>query len=135
MSERSAGSSYGRGCREARRALRDLWSDEDAGARSDWLSEHIRSCPACRDEFEELRRIDRALWRGLGAIRARISPPSEDAVRETVRRALEEPPEVQTLRRIRRTVRTVLWGTLFALVLLAAFALAAAVYRALKALP
>lgn len=135
MNERNPESAPGPGCREARRALRDLWTDEVSEARSDWLPAHLHSCPACREDFEELRRIDRALWRGLGAVRARMAPPSEETVRETVRRALEEPPEVETFRRIRRTVRTILWGTLFALVLLAAFALAAAVYRALKAPP
>lgn len=139
-------------CRKAREALAQRLSERsvsdpgpfqrtgtDQGpAREEppeWLSSHLAECPSCRRELGELEELDRALWRNMAHMRERIAPPSEETVRETVRRALERPAEVEYLRRIRRTVRALLWGTFFALVLLAACALAVALYKALRAPP
>ncbi len=124
-------------CRKVRRALARRLSEEPPGFSTspEWLSSHIAECPSCEQELREIGEVDRALWRSLAAVRERIAPPSEAAVRETVRRAFEPPPEVACLRRIRRTVRTLLWVTFFAFVLLAACALAAGLYRAITGRP
>ena len=57
---------------------------------------------------------------------------SEEKVAETLRRVHEEVPELQLIRRVRRPLRIILWGTFYALMLLACVALAAVLYKALR---
>lgn len=95
---------------------------------------HLESCPDCRREANALRRIDRALTNGFSSLGEILGPPSDRIIEETVRRVRETPPEVQLIRRVRRPLRIILWGVFYAFTLLASYALAVALLKALRGL-
>ena len=99
-----------------------------------WLADHLASCSRCRGHAGDLTRLDAVLASGFRAVGGIVGVPSDGQIQETIRRVREEPVEVETIRRIRRPVRVILWGVFYAFTLVACCVLAVALYRALKGL-
>jgi predicted anti-sigma-YlaC factor YlaD len=140
------------GCLRVREYLRDRWIEEPAlSAPSEekrapgeaeghfvlddaQVQAHLARCSACRSEADALRHLHRMLENGFSRLLQQVAPLSDDVLQETVRRVREDSPEVQCLRRIRRPLRLILWGVLYAFTLLGVSVLAVALYRVLRAL-
>ncbi len=129
-------------CVPYRETIESAWLDGETHIRDQAfpgpgmdLKSHLDSCPGCHDLAEELARWDRRLGSTLRPLGRSIPQPSEERIAATLRDVAEEDPDVKLLRRLRRPLRTVLWGTLFALVLLAGCVLAMMAYKALLGSP
>ena len=119
------------GCAEARKALRSRWVDgKEADGRSDPAS-HVESCAECRSMAEEIELLDVHVARGLGYLGSLVDGPPDERVDEILRRIGEEQLDATLIRRVRRPIRILLWIAFYSFTLLAAFVLAAAVYRAI----
>jgi len=76
--------------------------------------------------------LDKAVAVFFQDLDGKVSTPTKERIEETLLRLRERPVEVEVLRRIRRPLRIILWGTFYAFTLLAASVLALALYKAIK---
>ena len=91
---------------------------------------HLEECLSCRREAESLAQLDRHLETGFRELARSTPPPSEDQI-SRILRSVSTQPDVIVLKKIRRSLNTVLWITFFAFCLGACFALGALAYRIL----
>jgi hypothetical protein len=98
------------------------------------VSEHLRTCPQCRGEAQEICHLDSILSGGFSSWEACVGQPSDELVASTLARVQEEAPEATLFRRLRRSTRLLLWGLFYAFTLLASMILAVALYRAVRGL-
>ena len=118
-------------CEDAVKALRSLWVDgKETGGGSD-PSQHIESCASCRSIAEEIELLDVQVARGLGYLGSLAETAPDERLDEIIRRIGEEQLDAKLIRRVRRPLRILLWIAFYSFTLLAAFLLAAAVYKAL----
>jgi len=116
-------------CAEVQERLRERWVH---GLADDSTESHLLTCLECRDEANELDRLDKAVAVFFQDLDGKVSTPTKERIEETLLRLRERPVEVEVLRRIRRPLRIILWGTFYAFTLLAASVLALALYKAIK---
>jgi hypothetical protein len=128
-------------CVAYRETIESAWLESGPLAREETfppseldLKLHLDGCPDCTGLARDLARWDRRLNATLHPIGQSIPPPSEERIAATIRGVAEEDPDVRLLRRIRRPLRAIFWGTFYALVLLGGCVLAMAAYRALQRL-
>jgi hypothetical protein len=130
-------------CAETREALRSAWHNSAPERTPDTdmpsiviaeesIERHLRTCPACRQEAEDMRRVDTALRLGFDRITGSLSPPTRECLDALIRRVRAESPEARFRVRMGRALRTVLWGALWALTLAAFSLVALAAYRAIR---
>ena len=118
-------------CAEALEALRSRWIDGKESAGGSDPASHIESCPACRSMADEIEILDVHVARGLGYLGSLVEGTRDERVDEIIRRIREEQLDSNLMRRVRRPIRILLWIAFYSFTLLAAFILAAAVYRAI----
>ncbi|MBI4602984.1 MAG: hypothetical protein HY721_13585 [Planctomycetes bacterium] len=124
-------------CLEVQDALREDWAGapgqrlEGAEPLPVAVTFHIEGCMTCRGMAEEIRRLDRELGSSLEALASGIEAPSQERIDDTLRRLSEEDPAARLLRKLKRPLRLVLWGTLYAFTLLLCSVLAVALYKAI----
>jgi hypothetical protein len=95
---------------------------------------HLSSCARCQKEARDFHQVSCDLLAGFTALVRVVDLPTREKMDEIIRKAREEPPEAQLLRRLRRPFRVILWAAFYAFTLLACSALAVALYKALKTL-
>jgi hypothetical protein len=117
-------------CAEAQEALLAHWVDGAGEALE--AKAHLASCATCRGLAEEIDLIEAQLARGLDRLGSLVGTPPDERVEEIIRRIREEKLDSKFIRMVRRPVRILLWIAFYSFTLLAAFVLAAAVYRALR---
>jgi anti-sigma factor RsiW len=93
---------------------------------------HIRSCPQCRAEIEEIAQVDAIIAGAFQSVRRGIPGPSPREIDQILSRVRDEPPAARLFSRIRRSVNRMLWLTLVVLSTLAIVLVARAVIHYLK---
>ena len=101
------------------------------GAEHSALLSHLASCSACRERLRPYFEIDDALRHAFKALESGLGAPSPECVDEILRRTREAPEESRILKRIRRSVNTLLWISVFALSGAGLAAIAWLLYRVL----
>jgi len=96
------------------------------------VAEHLDRCPECRGAADDLRRMDECLRTGFRELETIVGAPSRERIEETIRRVREASPDAELIRKIRRPLRIILWGTFYGFTLVACSLLAWALYKALK---
>jgi hypothetical protein len=102
----------------------------DGGLQHD-LGRHLKDCITCQQELQRLEAFEGVLERGFAALRQETARPSQDRIAALLRQVVEH-PEAEALRRVRRSVRSLVWLSFLLLSLLAALSLAALAYRVLS---
>ncbi len=92
------------------------------------LVSHLESCMACRKETQALESIDKLIAKGCLQLKQSTPLPGEDKFAKMLRSVISH-PDTATIKRIRHTLRPVLWLTLILFSLLAFCALLAAAYK------
>jgi anti-sigma factor RsiW len=93
---------------------------------------HLRSCPQCRAEVEEIAQVNAIIAGAFQSIRSGIPGPSSREIDQILSRVREQPPAARLFSRIRRSVNRMLWLTLVVLSTLAIVLVARAVMMYLK---
>jgi len=122
----------GKATAPAERAAGDRGVEGDRSDRS--VLNHLSTCARCRKEARDFHQVSSDLLAGFTALVRVVDLPTREKMDEIIRKAREEPPEAQLLRRLRRPFRVILWAAFYAFTLLACSALAVALYKALKTL-
>ncbi len=97
------------------------------------IGEHLSSCPRCRGIAEEIRRVDVSLQNSFETLGGFMGPPCMGSIEATIVRLREAGPDVTLIRKVRRPLRMLLWGSFYAFSLIACCALAITAYKAFVA--
>ena len=120
-----------RSCDEWRKNAEGVLLDGGSGAEHSALLSHLASCSVCRQSVRPYFEIDDALRYAFEALESGFGTPSPECVDEIVRRTREAPEESRVLKRIRRSVNTLLWISVLALSGAGLAAIAWLLYRVL----
>lgn len=97
------------------------------------VSAHLQVCSECRSAATDLQNLHHSLQGGFHQLEHGVALPSKERINELIRRVNED-SGVRLLRRLKRSLRIVIWGAFYGFTLLLCCVLAVALWKVITAL-
>lgn len=120
-----------RSCDDWKKSAEGFLVDGGSEAEHSELLNHLASCCVCRESVRPYLEVDDTLQQAFKALESGLGAPSPECVDEILRRTRAAPEASRVLKRIRRSVNSLLWTSILLLSGAGLAAIAWLLYRVL----